>query len=230
MPSTFTANLVLELQATGDNNNTWGTKENSNLSVLDGKLGSVTSISTTGGTTTLSTGQELVGTISVSGALVSDATIVFSGRPGFWIVDNQTSNLWAVLVNVSGQVAVPIQQGESALVWCNGTNMHKRKRYPVAPVVLTDGATVPVDARLSDRFTLTAAGNRQFVISNPSDQQAIVIYHTASGANRTASFDASVDLGLLTPIATTSGKTDIFGLIYSAALGKWCLAMQLQGY
>lgn len=123
MADTYSANIRVVLQQPGGNNNSWGTINNTNFDTVDAKFGDTTSISTTGGTTTLTETQEVVAAINVSGALLSNATIVFSGRGGFWIVSNSTSGSFSVTCKVSGQTGVTIEQGGSALVWCDGTDI-----------------------------------------------------------------------------------------------------------
>ena len=59
----------------------------------------------------------------MSGALVSNSTIVFSGRGGSWIVRNTTTGSYSVTCKVSGQTGVTIEQGGAALVFFNGTDI-----------------------------------------------------------------------------------------------------------
>src|SRR5690606_19306908 len=94
-----------------------------NFEEIDDKFGDVTSISTTGGTTTLSDSQEIVNAIVVSGTLASNAEIVFSGRGGTWIVKNATSGDFTLTCKVSGQDGVEITQGAKQAVFCNGTDI-----------------------------------------------------------------------------------------------------------
>lgn len=123
MADTYTTNLRLIDQTEGGNNNTWGSIVDDNWYKVDKKSGDVTAISTTGGTTTLTETQERVNAVHVSGALVSDSTIVFSGRGGTWIVKNATTGSRTVTCKVSGQTGVAIEQGGVTIVYCNGTDI-----------------------------------------------------------------------------------------------------------
>lgn len=123
MPDTYTPNLLLVNQTEGANNNSWGAIVDANWEEIDDKFGDVTSISTTGGNTTLSDSQEIVNAITVSGTLVSNATIIFSGRGGTWIVRNATTGNFSVTCKVSGQTGVEITQGSTQPVYCNGTDI-----------------------------------------------------------------------------------------------------------
>lgn len=146
MADTYSSNIRVVLQQPGGNNNSWGTILNTNLDTIDAKFGDTTAISTTGGTTTLTETQEVVGTIEVTGALLSNATIVFSGRGGYWIVSNGTSGSFSLTCKVSGQTGVTIEQGGCALVYCNGTDI-KNGNPPasaVAEVTVASATTADV--------------------------------------------------------------------------------------
>lgn len=123
MADTTTPNIKLTNQTEGGNNNTWGTIADNNFEQIDNKFGDRTSISTTGGSTTLSESQEIVAIIRVSGTLVSNATINFSGRGGFWIVENDTSGSFSVTCKVTGQTGVEIPQGTAKLIISTGTDI-----------------------------------------------------------------------------------------------------------
>ena len=146
MADTYSSNIRVVLQQPGGNNNSWGTILNTNLDTIDAKFGDTTAISTTGGTTTLTETHEVVGTIEVTGALLSNATIVFSGRGGYWIVSNGTSGSYSLTCKVSGQTGVTIEQGGCALVYCNGTDI-KNGNPPasaVAEVTVASATTADV--------------------------------------------------------------------------------------
>lgn len=232
MPDTFTSNILLTLMTNGEHNNTWNNVYGANDTAIDTKFGSLTSISTTGGTTTLISSQELVASIAVSGALISDSTIIFSGRGGFWNIENNTTGNFAIICKVSGQTGIILQNGESALIWCNGTDIHKLHKSPKPPTILVDGTSINVDARLNDAFFLTAGASRPLTMLNPTDQQKVIIYHKANGGSFTPTFDVSVEFGstIASLQPTASGTTDMIGLIYSATIGKWLIGMQLQGF
>lgn len=104
-------------------------------------------------------------------------------------------------------------------------------------VALVDGASVAIDASLGNRFTLTATDNRTIAVpTNPTAGQAIVILHTASGADRTLSlttgsagaFRFGTDIPDLT--ATASGQTDYIGCIYNSGASRWDVVGYVKGY
>ncbi len=123
MADTTTTNIKLTNQTEGGNSNTWGGILDDNFEEIDDKFGDVTAISTTGGNTTLTDSQEIVNAIVVSGTLVANAVILFSGRGGTWIVRNATTGSYAVTCKVSGQTGVEITQGSTQPVFSTGTDI-----------------------------------------------------------------------------------------------------------
>lgn len=105
-------------------------------------------------------------------------------------------------------------------------------------VVLTDGATVSLDASLgSGLFVLSATGNRTVAIpTNAVDGQKIVIKHYASGGDRTLSLASGTGgflfgLDITTLTATTSGTSDFIGCIYQGgATNKWFVVAYAKGF
>lgn len=138
LADTSTPNVLLTNQTEGGNNNSWGAIADTNFETIDNKFGDVTSISTTGGNTTLTDNQEIVAAIAISGTLVSNATIIFSGRGGYWIVSNNTTGSFSVTCKKSGQTGVTIEQGGAALVYFNGTDI----AYGNPPAAATAEVTV----------------------------------------------------------------------------------------
>lgn len=145
MADTYTTNIRTVKQQIGGNNNSWGTILNTNFDTIDAKFGATTSISTTGGNTTLTESQEVVGMIDVSGALVANAVLIFSGRGGFWIVQNRTTGSYTVTCKVSGQTGVTIDSNGAALVWCNGTDIKLGNPPPAAVAEATVASATTTD-------------------------------------------------------------------------------------
>jgi hypothetical protein len=133
MADTLTSNIKFTNQTEGGNNNTWGVITDANWERADNKLGDTTDITTTGGDTTLTDEQEIVAAVQVGGTLVANANIIFSGRGGVWVIENNTAGAFTVTAKVSGQTGVTIAQGTATLVFCDGTDI--RAGVPTAEVV-----------------------------------------------------------------------------------------------
>lgn len=171
MADTFTAHMLFRLQQIGGNDNSWGSYLNILFSELDDKLGSVTDISSTGGTTTLTEEQERVMAIELAGTLVSNKIVEFSGRGGAWIVRNSHAGGFTVTAKVTGQTGVVIEQGGAALIYCDGTDI----QFGNPPTSETAEVTVASAATCN----ILAAASRFIAISGTT-----TITSFGTGANR----------------------------------------------
>lgn len=125
MADVITSNLELRKQEVGANENTWGDLLNATLQLIDDGWGKTATVNTTGGTTALTDSEEIVHRIAVTGILVSNAILEFTGRGGRWIVDNGTTGAYTVTVKISGQTGVVVPQGATRLVFYNGTDIEE---------------------------------------------------------------------------------------------------------
>lgn len=103
-------------------------------------------------------------------------------------------------------------------------------------VALTDGTTVDLDAEAGTIFTLSAAGNRTIKApTNEADGKKIIIVHHASGGARTLALTTGAGGFLfgtdITELeATESGKRDLIGCVYNAALDRWLVVAVVKGF
>lgn len=119
----LTTRLEIDDQTNGSNNNTWGDVTDDNLRILEQAIAGVTSIATTGGTTTLTSSQNRFPIIVITGTLVSNATINVRAAEKNWQFINATSGAFTVTVKTpsgSGQV---LPRGQGVTLYCDGTNV-----------------------------------------------------------------------------------------------------------
>ncbi len=127
MASTFTTNLRIEKPADGEKDTTWGQVINANITeMFEDAISAESSISTTGGTTVLTTNNATADEsrnvfLDISGTLVSTATITIPDLNKFYLVRNGTTEAFDVIIKPSG-TGYTIVQGESAIVYCDGTD------------------------------------------------------------------------------------------------------------
>lgn len=167
MVDSITPNIKITNQTEGGNNNTWGAIADTNFETIDNKFGDMTSITTTGGNTTLTDNQEIVAILYVDGTLAANATITFSGRGGFWIVYNNTTGDYTLTCKVSGQTGVVIPQAGKRLIYCDGTDiLLGNTETSVAEEVLVASATTcdifgagSEFIRISGTTTITSFGS-----------------------------------------------------------------------
>ena len=146
MASTYSTNLKIELQATGENSGTWGTITNTNLgTALEQAIVGKADVSMSSTTITL--------TLTNTNA-AQDARAIYlnlTGSPGGaavlevpavqkpYIVKNGSDQ--QVTIKVSGQTGVAIPTGKTAIVYNNGTDVVGAIDY-IPSLVL--GAALPV--------------------------------------------------------------------------------------
>lgn len=128
MPDSFTTSLGLLLMQIGGNDNLWGTNLNTQvIQLIEDAIVGRTSISTTGGAYgTLTTTEARSRFIDVSGALVSDATITVPNTKNSWLITNNCTGSYGVLITVSGGNTIGIPAGTTKEVWCNGAGAVRR--------------------------------------------------------------------------------------------------------
>ena len=146
MASTYSSNLKIELQATGENSGTWGTITNTNLGTaleqaIVGKA-DITFSSTTE-TLTLSDSNSAQDAralyLSLAGTPGGAATLEVPAIEKNYIVKNGTGE--TVTIKVSGQTGVAIPNGKTVLVYNNGTDVVTAVDHIPS---LTLGAALPV--------------------------------------------------------------------------------------
>ncbi|API52845.1 hypothetical protein BMW22_15580 [Rhizobium leguminosarum] len=126
MVSTFTPNLNLNLQGTGDNVNTWGQVLNNNVfSIVDAAMGNTLSLPLAAADVTLTTIQTQNNFIDLSGALLTNINIIFPQIGRTYFVRNRTTGNFTVTLKTSavGGVTYVIPQGLSTMVVLNGTDV-----------------------------------------------------------------------------------------------------------
>ena len=104
-----------------------------------------------------------------------------------------------------------------------------------AVVVLTDAATISVDASLGNDFRVTLGASRTMSNpANPSDGQQIIFQITqGSGGSAAITWGTAYEFstGLPQPtLSTTAGQLDLLGFIYDAVRRTWLLAAFVNGF
>lgn len=127
MPSSYSP-LGFELQAAGENTNTWGApKLNAALSRIDGVIGGYYAVAITGSyalTTSNSSTADADNTgrralLKFTGTLAANATITVPSVGMKWLIWNATNK---VLTFTTGAGAtVTIDAGDKTIVWCDGS-------------------------------------------------------------------------------------------------------------
>ena len=119
------------LQSTSFNGFWTSTAENNTTNPDSGGAGWVATafegletISTTGGTTTLTNLQAAYPIISITGALTSNAIITMPNIAGSWIIANNTTGSYTLTVKTSAGTGITIAQSYSAMCYGDTTNIY----------------------------------------------------------------------------------------------------------
>ena len=153
----------------------------------------------------------LTGAVAASryvGATTGGAPVTGTFEVGDWVID-QTGTHW--ICTVAG----------SPGTWASGPAV-----TALAPVTLTDAATVAVNAALGNLFRVTIAGNRTLgAPANPVDGQTIDFEITQdSGGSHTLAYASAYEFStsLASPtLSTAAGDVDMLTFRYSAVAAKW---------
>jgi len=138
----------------------------------------------------------------------------------------------SVLAGAAGSPARAADAAAAAAAGAAATTIEPGALVP-AVVVLTDAATIAVDASLGNDFRVTVSGSRIMGNpANPADGQQIIFQVTQGGSgtlNWGDAYEFSADLPQPS-LSTTAGHTDLFGFVYRAGKGKWLLAAFVNGF
>lgn len=152
------ADLLGQWLSTADNNSV--NPDTTGTNWVPGYAYGATSKATTGGTTTLTPAEAIKPQLTITGALVSNATIVVPNWVKSWDVTNNTSGAFTVTIKTAAGAGVSVLQGSNATVNCDGS---------VCTFAGQSGAT-PTQFDVSTRyataaFTRQTTGNRSGMIS-----------------------------------------------------------------
>lgn len=164
MASSTESLLRLELQATNENDGTWGTKNNTNIELLARAIAGHESISIAGsGSITLSTNnysddQAREAFLTLTGTLTGNRTVIIPSSSKLYVVRRNTGNPeYTVGIRTASGIGVNIPDGSTVLVACDGTNTYAitdaTLRAPVSSAVQFTGGVA-----LSASTTTSALG------------------------------------------------------------------------
>jgi len=176
MPSTYSNSLRLELIGAGEQTGTWNVTTNRNLGTLiETAICGVLSLSMVDTDQTLSTvngnvDQARNAIIVATGSLSANRAIIAPNVPKNYVVRNATTGGFNVLIKTSGGIAVAVAPGQSAAVFCDGSDFYLAQANPVlSSQQITDalGYTPYSNANPSGYITSAALGSYAPLASPP---------------------------------------------------------------
>lgn len=130
MATTHTTRNRLEKQGAGENDATWGTRLNERTTdmideAMDGY--DLTNIAGTGDYT-LSANNGLTDEsrnryLDLTGTLTGNRNVIVPTAERWWFIRNGTDGAFTVTIKTSGGTGITIEQGKSAILFCDGTNV-----------------------------------------------------------------------------------------------------------
>ena len=184
MSTTYTTLLRLAKQGTGDNSATWGTVLNTLFDLIDAAIAGMSSIATTGGTTTLTSNNNAAdqarnAILKITGTLVSNAIIEVPASTKKYTVWNATSGNYTVTVKTSGGSGIAVTQGKVMDLFCDGTDVKAAQTELQSPTIsgaTLTGATLTIaDNLLTIQDNSDATKQLQFQLSGISTETTITL-------------------------------------------------------
>lgn len=221
MPSAFSPNLNLLLQATGEDAGTWGQNLNNGVfTILDNALGNTLSLPLTNANVTLTTTQSQNNFIDLTGTLTGNVQIIFPQIGRTYFVRNSTTGAFTVTLKTSavGGATYQLQQGQARFVTLNGTDVivafdgGNGAVINIASAATTDlGTIITQNANITGTTTITSFGS--------SAKTSSPLYQVTFAGALTLTYNAT---SLITPSAgnvyTQAGDTAL--LLYLGS-GNW---------
>jgi hypothetical protein len=181
MASSYSTDLKLELQVTGENAGTWGDITNTNLVILQQAIAgyqSVTLNATTGATLTFSNGALSDGknaVLNLAGTITSSVNVIIpDGIEKTYTVKNSTTGAYAVTFKTTSGTGATWAAGDKGIkfIYSNGTNV-----IDVNSQINTINAlTLPTSAGVSgDAIITNGSGTLSFGAAGISTGKAIAM-------------------------------------------------------
>ena len=214
MASSYSTDLKLEIQVTGENAGTWGDITNTNLTILQQAIAGYTGISIAGaaGNTdltftngALSNGKNAV--IELTGTITGNRTVTITTASGVtnkvYIIRNSTSGAFTVQVLVQGQTGVTFSATDKGtkILYVNGTDVIDSNIGK-----LSNDITPTLAANLSTNSKNIIINDGNFIGDQNSNEQ-IKFATTASAVNEISVTNAAT--GNAPAISATGGDTNV---------------------
>lgn len=129
MPSTYSPRLRLELQATGENRSTWGTKANNVFRRIEDSIAGYTTIAASDANYVLTTAngsedEAREAIINITGTWTAARTVTIPDVEKMYVMRNATTGGFAMTIANSSN-SISVANGEIALVITDGVNIQR---------------------------------------------------------------------------------------------------------
>jgi len=244
MASSYSTDLKLELQVTGENAGTWGDITNTNLVILQQSIAGYSGISIAGGAgntdLTFSNGLQSNGknaVIELTGTITGNRTVTITTASGVknkvYVIRNSTSGAFTVTILVQGQTGVTFSATDKGtkILYLNGTdvvdsNIGKLSNdyTPTLAANLSTNAKniivastygiIDENANEQIKFSTTASATNEITIANAAAGSSPVISATGGDTNVGLTLTPKGDVSRI----TLNGESKIFGVFENATI------------
>jgi len=238
MASSYSTDLKLEIQVTGENAGTWGDITNTNLVILQQAIAGYSGISIAGGVgntdLTFSNGLTSNGknaVIELTGTITGNRTVTITTASGVknkvYVIRNSTSGAFTVTVLIQGQTGVTFSTTDKGtkILYLNGTDVVDsnigKLSNDFAPTLAANLSTnskniivastygiIDENANEQIKFSTTASATNEITIANAAAGSSPVISATGGDTNVGLTLTPKGDLGRI----TVNGEAKIFGV------------------
>lgn len=228
MPSTYSSSLRLELQATGENANTWGVKTNNNLNLIEQAIAGYVKITLVSASATYnldiadasaSNGRnafiEFVGT-----AASAISIVVPDVEKGYWVKNSVTGA--SLTFRTSGGTGFTLPTNTWVLAVADGASVTQTSTDISQVALASVSGTATLDLTKASYFSAYVAGSTTFAFSNPVKSPYVdgFVLKVTNGGAHTVTWPSAVDWPDGT-IPTLSSGTDTFTFISDNGGTDW---------
>jgi hypothetical protein len=244
MASSYSTDLKLELQVTGENAGTWGDITNTNLVILQQSIAGYSGISIAGGAgntdLTFSNGLTSNGknaVLELTGTITGNRTVTITTASGVtnkvYVIRNSTSGAFTVTVLIQGQTGVTFSATDKGtkILYLNGTDVVDsnigKLSNDFAPTLAANLSTnakniivastygiIDENANEQIKFSTTASATNEITIANAAAGGNPVISATGGDTNVGLTLTPKGDLGRI----TLNGESKVFGIFENATI------------
>ena len=244
MASSYSTDLKLEIQVTGENAGTWGDITNTNLVILQQAIAGYSGISIAGGAgntdLTFSNGLTSNGknaVLELTGTITGNRTVTITTASGVtnkvYVIRNSTIGAFTVTVLIQGQTGVTFSATDKGtkILYLNGTDVVDsnigKLSNDFTPTLAANLSTnskniivgntygiIDENANEQIKFSTTASATNEITIANAAAGNSPVISATGGDTNVGITLTPKGDLGRI----TANGETKIFGVFEGATI------------